>query len=69
MSTNQHGQLAAQYGEMLPLRVLSSANGFYLGTFSPEDGPVTRESVEYFPTREAADEVFASGSWTQRNHL
>lgn len=62
------GQLAAQFGYRLPLRVLSSAAGYYIGT-AQDDGPVTRESLEYFASCEAADEAFATGRWTQRDHV
>lgn len=61
------GRLAAQSGYRLPLEVLQSANGFYLGT-ADQEGPVSRESMEYFPTRQAADKALESGQWTQRDH-
>jgi len=50
----------------LPLQVLQSHAGFYIGTFSDEDGPISRESEEYFPTRQAAEAALASGTWTQK---
>jgi len=63
------GYLAAQYGfEHLPLEVLQSAAGFYLGTFDPEEGPCSRESWEYWATREEALSAWVSGQWTQRAH-
>jgi len=62
------GKLAAQFGYRLPLRVLSSAAGYYIGT-AQDEGPVTRESLEYFASREAADDAFAMGRWTQRDHV
>ncbi len=62
-----HGQLAAQFGYRLSLQVLHSANGFYLGT-EDNGGPVSRESVEYFPSSEAAQQALSSGQWTQRDH-
>ena len=47
------GLLALAYvGKRLPLQVLRSAAGHYIGTF--DDGPASRESVEYFPSHEAA---------------
>ncbi|MGE0371788.1 MAG: hypothetical protein AB7Q01_07860 [Gammaproteobacteria bacterium] len=62
------GLLALTYvGKRLPLQVLRSAAGHYIGTF--DDGPVTRESVEYFPTVEAARHALETGAWTQRRHL
>lgn len=61
------GLLALTYaGKPLPLQVLRSAAGHYIGTF--DDGPVSRESVEYFPTREAARHALETGAWTQRQH-
>jgi len=62
------GLLALTYvGKRLPLQVLRSAAGHYIGTF--DGGPVTRESVEYFPTDEAARHALETGAWTQRRHL
>lgn len=59
------GLLALAFvGKRLPLQVLRSAAGYYIGTF--DDGPVSRESVEYFPTREAARHALETGAWTQR---
>jgi len=62
-----HGQLAAQFGYRLSLQVLQSANGYYLGT-EDDGGPVSRESVEYFPDRTAAEQALSTGEWTQRDH-
>lgn len=68
----QFGHLANLYCHAeLPLQVLKSAAGFYIGTFvrdivSDLFGPVSRESEEYFPTEEAAQEALRSGSWTQK---
>jgi hypothetical protein len=60
------GYLALIYaGTRLPLQVCRSAAGYYLGTVDDE-GPVSRESVEYFPTPEAARQALASGRWQQR---
>lgn len=52
-------------GKRLSLQVLRSGTGYYIGT-SDDDGPVSRESVEYFPTHEAARHALDSGAWTQR---
>lgn len=63
------GVLAKKFCQMrLPVTVLQSAKGFYLGTVDPESGPVSRESLEYFPTQGAADHAQSTGSWTQRDH-
>lgn len=60
------GYLAQKYCQAsLELKVLRSANGFYIGTCD-ELGPVSRESVEYYPTRELADEALFCSTWTQR---
>lgn len=60
------GHLALKYCKTsLKLQVLRSANGFYIGTCDKE-GPVSRESVEYYPTRELAEEALFCSTWTQR---
>lgn len=60
----QYGFLASQCGFHLPLEALESNAGFYIGTF--DCGPVSRESVEYWPTRTAAEEALKTGVWTQK---
>ena len=60
------GKLAAVFaGQALPLQVLRSGAGYYIGTQN-EEGPVSRESVEYFSTRTLAERALAEGSWSQR---
>lgn len=60
------GQLAVAYcGKRLRVQVLSSHAGFYIGT-ADQEGPVSRESLEYFQTRDAAELALAGGSWTQK---
>lgn len=54
-------------GTHLPLQVLTSSAGHYIGT-TDEEGPVSRESIEYFPSHEAAIRALATGEWTQRPH-
>ena len=62
------GLLALAYvGKSLPLQVLRSAAGHYIGTFD-DDGPVSRESVKYFPSNEAARHALETGAWTQRQY-
>ena len=63
----QYGKLAARYGYRLPIQVLHSASGHYLGTYF--EGPVTRESMEYWPEFELAMNALRSGEWQQRTHL
>jgi hypothetical protein len=61
------GLLAEKFcGMKLPLQVCESAAGFYLGTKDENGFPVTRESIEYFTTRELAEAAHSSGSWTQK---
>lgn len=62
------GQLAFLYcKKRLPLQVLQTRAGFYIGTFD-EDGPCSRESLEYFPSSTAAETALRDSSWTQREH-
>jgi hypothetical protein len=65
--TPRYGHLAQTFADCeLPLEVLKSAAGFYIGTFDPKEGPFSRESEEYFPSEEAAREALVNGAWTQR---
>lgn len=48
------------------LRVLESQAGFYIGKFDPELGPISRESVEYWPKKYQAERALETGNWTQR---
>lgn len=60
------GLLAREYcGQELPLQVLKSNAGYYIGTCNL-DGPVSRESAEYFPSLAAAERAYANGTWHQR---
>lgn len=65
------GMLAKQeLGVRLPLTVLESQKGFHLGTID-EEGPVSRESVEYWAIEADAIAALQSSntdaqSWTQR---
>lgn len=69
LNTTTIGKLAeAHCGVCLPLQVCQSANGYYIGTYD-EEGPCSRESVEYFSTREKAQQALDSGDWTQREYL
>jgi hypothetical protein len=65
--TKQCGYLAqCCCATKLPLRVLRSRAGFYIGT-ADAAGPVSRESEEYFGTRAAAVQALRAGRWTQRH--
>lgn len=74
-----NGLIAEKYLNMqLPLQVLGSKAGFYIGTFLELDltlemdempdffGPASRESEEYFSTAEEAQDALDKGLWTQR---
>lgn len=65
-----NGKLAHAFGGVfLPLCVMRSAGGFYLGTRDPQDGsPFSRESVEYWTEEKTAQAALFSGAWTQRDH-
>lgn len=67
-SSVRFGQLALVYGnKTLPLEVLRSGAGYYIGTFDHDAHcPFSRESAEYFPSREEAEHALQSGDWTQR---
>lgn len=54
-------------GKQLPLQVLQSNAGFYIGTFDDKQGfNCSRESVQYWPTETSANEALKSGAWTQK---
>ncbi|HEV2682596.1 MAG TPA: hypothetical protein VGV14_18995 [Rhodanobacter sp.] len=60
------GYLALTYADLrLPLEILKSAAGYYLGT-TLAGAPVSRESREYFTSHEAATRALATGDWHQR---
>ena len=74
-----NGLIAEKFLDVqLPLQVLGSKAGFYIGTFLELDltlemdempeffGPVSRESEEYFSTAEEAQAALDKGLWTQR---
>ena len=58
-------QALAYVGKRLPLQVFCSAAGHYIGT-ADADGPVSRESVSYFRSQQAADRALKTGRWQQR---
>jgi len=59
--------ISRRFGFNLPLQVLRSANGYYIGTAN-DDGPVSRESVEYWDSLQAAADALKNKRWTQRQH-
>ncbi|WP_427880112.1 hypothetical protein [Escherichia coli] len=64
--TSTNGILAAAAGYTLPLEILKSGRGYYIGTQCSE-GPVSRESEEYFKKYEQAERTLKNGTWTQRH--
>lgn len=50
----------------LPIEVLHSGAGFYLGRCCPKEGPISRLSIEYWNTKEEAEEALSSDNWTMR---
>lgn len=65
----QVGILALRMDALLPLQVIESQEGFYIGTASATEGPLTRESDEHWRTRDQALAAFELGDWTQRRTL
>ncbi|OLP04538.1 hypothetical protein [Rhodoferax antarcticus] len=62
------GQLALQYcKKRLPLMVMRSAAGYYIGTCSDE-GPCSRESTGYYRHQADAQHALDAGEWNQRDH-
>lgn len=55
-------------GLQLPVTVLKSGAGYYLGTID-EEGPVSRESAEYFITHNEAEQALLTGNWSQRTSV
>lgn len=63
-----HGLLAKEIlGLTLELTVLQSRAGWYIGTFDNE-GPVSRESVEYFQTESLAVQALEQNLWNQKEN-
>ncbi|HRH77060.1 MAG TPA: hypothetical protein PK129_06905 [Cellvibrionaceae bacterium] len=54
-------------GLSLPVQVLKSNAGYYIGT-EDKEGPVSRESHEYWRSFNEAELALKSRSWTQRQH-
>lgn len=62
------GKLAREWcGLKLPLKVCRSGAGYYIGTWD-ESGPISRESEEYWGSKEKAQEALDKNEWTQREH-
>jgi hypothetical protein len=62
------GQLASEIGYELPVIVLKSQAGYYLGTQCPINGPISRESTRYWSTHKDAVIALFEDAWEQRTH-
>lgn len=51
------------------ITVLKSAAGFYIGRYCEEEGPISRESADYWPTFKQAQEALSSNCWLRRNNV
>lgn len=49
-----------------PIEVLRSAAGYYIGQCCPEEGPISRLSVQYWKTESDAEAALVSGNWAVR---
>ena len=64
------GHLASEFGKRFQLEVCQSAAGFYLGTRDEDGCPYSRESVEYWGSRESAEAALEGRApLTQREHV
>ena len=62
----RYGYLALKAGEFLPLKIMRSPAGFYIGTSAPNGEPNTRESACYWPKRPDAVRALETGKWPQK---
>ncbi len=53
-------------GKKLKIEVLESAAGYYIGTFCPNCGPVSRESILYWRDFETASDALNTDNWQRR---
>ncbi|WP_370458209.1 MULTISPECIES: hypothetical protein [unclassified Cellvibrio] len=74
LMTQSDWMLSIDYGVIkksvngIPLKVLKSARGFYIGTCDEQQGPLSRESNEYWTRENDASHALESGQWTQFNY-
>ena len=54
-------------GLEIELQIWQSQAGYYIGCWT-EEGPYSRESVEYFRTEKAAQRALETDNWTQCSH-
>lgn len=64
-----YGCLALEHcNKRLPLTVIKT-RAYYIGTVNEHDGmPCSRESVEYWPTKDMAQKALRTGNWTQKQY-
>ena len=63
-----NSQLAKRWCNLdLPLKVCHSAAGYYIGSWDAE-GPVSRDSEEYYRTEQLAQAALDNNTFTQRAH-
>ena len=69
MNKRNLGKLAIKAGYVLPVEVLRSARGYYIGTSTDDIYSVSRESEEYWQTKAEAQQALDAGNWTQRTEV
>ncbi len=62
-------QYLKAFGMDRPLVVLSNADGWYIGALDGVRLPASRDSEEYYPSEQEAQEALDNQSWTQRMDL
>lgn len=61
------GVLALQYCQIeLPVKVMRSQAGYYIGTQNEDGAPCSRESVEYWTTHAEATQCLVKVTWRQK---
>lgn len=55
-------------GEPLPIEVLHSAAGYYIGQWCSGDGPYSRLSEEYYSSFSKAKHALDENNFTMRQH-
>lgn len=53
-------------GELWKLQVCKSGAGWYIGVIDPQQGPLSRESQDYFGSEQEARKLLATGMWMQK---
>lgn len=55
-------------GRKLPIKILHSDAGYYIGQWCEQDGPYSRISQEYFKSMDLAQEAWDKDTFTMRQH-